>query len=380
MDMKHLFVVILCTFMMICGCSSPVIGPPPADTPQVTREILTSQVPSTPATIEPEPSTPVPTFTPLLELSNEPGATIVSYGDTNGLIAAINAANDRANDPGPDTIILEGGLFSLDEIYEGVDADGPSGLPSIRSNIIIIGNGAIIERSSDSHDEFRVFHVSERGTLELRELTIRNGSAPGFPGGGGIFNKGSVILQGCTIIDNSNTALYNSDGSITLENSTIHRNQGILGGGIFNRNPHLGQGQGVSIINSTISENLAGSGGGIYNFVGSVTLVNTIVAMNQDLYHGGDCAGNPILSNGHNLDSDGSCALGAQGDIPNTDPMLGPLTNDGGRTGTLSLQPQSPAIDAGDDTACSKTDQRGVLRPSGSHCDIGAYEFKTTDG
>ena len=39
------------------------------------------------------------------------------------------------------------------------------------------------------------------------------------------------------------------------------------------------------------------------------------------------------------------------------------------------LMPSSPAIDAGDDSTCPPTDQRGVPRPIGAHCDIGAFEF-----
>ena len=51
-------------------------------------------------------------------------------------------------------------------------------------------------------------------------------------------------------------------------------------------------------------------------------------------------------------------------------------------TPSLPLLPGSPAIDAGDDAVCAQTgadkvngvDQRGVTRPQGAHCDIGAFE------
>jgi hypothetical protein len=54
------------------------------------------------------------------------------------------------------------------------------------------------------------------------------------------------------------------------------------------------------------------------------------------------------------------------------DPMLGPLSDNGGPTQTMALLPGSPAIDAG--TSCTATDQRGVTRPQGAACEIGAYE------
>jgi predicted outer membrane repeat protein len=56
------------------------------------------------------------------------------------------------------------------------------------------------------------------------------------------------------------------------------------------------------------------------------------------------------------------------------DPKLGPLGNYGGSTQTLPLVSGSSAIDAGNDSACPAADQRGVARPQGAHCDIGAFE------
>src|SRR5205814_2005 len=61
---------------------------------------------------------------------------------------------------------------------------------------------------------------------------------------------------------------------------------------------------------------------------------------------------------------------------------LGPLADNGGPTLTHALLLGSAAIDAGDDAVCaadpvSGVDQRGVIRPQGAHCDIGAYERPT---
>jgi hypothetical protein len=54
------------------------------------------------------------------------------------------------------------------------------------------------------------------------------------------------------------------------------------------------------------------------------------------------------------------------------DPRLGPLQDNGGPTPTHALLPGSPAIDTS--SACPATDQRGVTRPQGAGCDIGAFE------
>ncbi|MCB0108002.1 MAG: hypothetical protein KDE53_18900 [Caldilineaceae bacterium] len=77
----------------------------------------------------------------------------------------------------------------------------------------------------------------------------------------------------------------------------------------------------------------------------------------------------------HNLSDDDSCGASfAQVDAAALN--LGPLTNNGGPTATIALNAGSVAIDAGDNTRCPATDQRGVMRPVGSHCDIGAFEFQ----
>ncbi len=54
------------------------------------------------------------------------------------------------------------------------------------------------------------------------------------------------------------------------------------------------------------------------------------------------------------------------------DPRLGSLQDHGGLTLTMALLSGSSAMDNG--SACESTDQRGVARPQGAGCDIGAYE------
>lgn len=130
----------------------------------------------------------------------------------------------------------------------------------------------------------------------------------------------------------------------------------------------------VSILNSSFSENIdeVGRGNNIYNDPGrSITLKNTAVSNTGT---GTSCLGT-ITSQGHNLDSENSCQFTDTSDLINTDPKFGPLQNNGGNTLTYALLPGSPAIDHGGNTGCPATDQRGVARPKGAACDIGAYEF-----
>jgi len=89
-----------------------------------------------------------------------------------------------------------------------------------------------------------------------------------------------------------------------------------------------------------------------------------------------NCIGPISESAGYNLDSGASCGFSKSTDLTTTDPLLGPLFNYGGPTSTMALLPGSPAIDHGGASVngCPTTDQRGVVRPQGPACDIGAYE------
>ena len=97
-----------------------------------------------------------------------------------------------------------------------------------------------------------------------------------------------------------------------------------------------------------------------------------------------DVAGQEIYNDDEGLSSidysivQGGCPTGTTcAHTPiTTDPVLGFLADNGGSTKTMWPKTSSPAIDSGDDTMCPATDQRGVARPQGIHCDIGAVERK----
>ena len=101
-----------------------------------------------------------------------------------------------------------------------------------------------------------------------------------------------------------------------------------------------------------------------------MTLQNTIVTNSPA---GGNCSAS-ITDGGGNLSYPDATCPGINGN-----PLLGPLQDNGGPTHTMALLPGSAALDAADDAICAaapvnKRDQRGIARPQGPHCDIGAYE------
>ena len=236
-------------------------------------------------------------------------------------------------------------------------------------------------------------------TLKITNSTISGNSAT--DNGGGIYNFGGTLtLTDSTISGNSAYiagGIFHKIGDLTLTNSTVSGNTASIAGGIDNE-------YNMTIINSTIAGNTATVTGGIDNEY-SMTIINSTIAGNSATNTGGGIfsggvlqiknsilAGNtggncftPILDGGHNLDSGTSCGFSAAYDsLPGTDPKLGALADNGGSTQTMALGSGSPALDTGDDSVCNdattvnKLDQRGMARPQGAHCDMGAFELDKT--
>ena len=271
--------------------------------------------------------------------------------------------------------------------------------------VFTIGTGvtASISGLSVTNGSYYTGGITNNGTLTLTACVLKNNSGNlgalynlgtlsvvssvvSDTSGVGVFNQGMLTLTNSTVRANSGGGINNPYGTskLVVTNSTISGNGG--GGGVLNAGMAtltnttvsgntgggIGNQGGATLVlsNCTIYGNLttAGQGGGINN-AGTATLTNTLVANHAR----GDCAG-MIISNGHNLDDDGTCGFTASGDLPNVfSAGVGLLTNNGGATETHALLPGSPAIDAGDPGTCPTTDQRGVARSGG--CDIGAYEF-----
>jgi hypothetical protein len=242
------------------------------------------------------------------------------------------------------------------------------------------------------------------GTLTADHIIVTKNQA-GMPccsgggGGGGIDNNGDMTINNSLITENtiiggfSGSAINNSE-DLTINRSLISQNTG---------KPAIDTWTGtLNINNSTVSNNVSGginvastiviinnstitknTGiGGIYNRYNenSITIENSILAGNKSGSFAQDCWG-LLKSLGYNIIGDNrNCNFQASTEDQvgtNTDPinpLLGALHDNGGNTATHALWVGSPAIDAGNPATCLLTDQRGVDRPVGSTCDIGAFE------
>jgi hypothetical protein len=227
---------------------------------------------------------------------------------------------------------------------------------------------------------------SAGATLTLNNSSIFDNQAGAD--GGGIFGSGTLVLTNSTISGNQSGGngggIAATSGALDGTNITISGNQANgNGGGIFSS-------ASVALASATVTENSSvGSetqGGGIYHGgQGGFTLRNTILARNNGA-SSADCSGT-LTSQGYNLVGDDSgCAFQAAGGDQvgrgdgAIDPLLGQLAGNGGPTPTHALLEGSPAIDAGNPTVCPASDQRGVVRPQGRGCDIGAFESSFTVG
>ena len=211
--------------------------------------------------------------------------------------------------------------------------------------------------------------------------TTISGNTSGYYGGGVVTN-GNMLITQSTI--NNNTAANQGGGiwggNLSIINCTVSGNHADSSGGGVTAKSN------TSISNSTIVHNTTDywTGGGI-TFDPNNTIKNSIVALNTaaalDL---SDCAGQPPLNAvGENLSSDYDVSCKFNGFTIQSDPLIGPLADNGGSTWTHALLPGSPALDAATDCTDSTGtpltfDQRFASRPGGQACDIGAYEDSDT--
>src|SRR6266516_7421302 len=295
-----------------------------------------------------------------------------------------------------------------------------SGELVINRNITISGPGAnllAISRAANAAP-FRIFHVMLGHAVIIEGLTISNGSVLNTFGGG-IYNfESALTVISCALASNSALGQQGSGGgifsngggaggnaSLIIINSAFSGNAATTGGAIGN-NGSSGMAN-LTISNSTLSGNSASFvGGGVDDHTASGTATVTITtstlsentSSNISMFKGGMLdIGNTVLkaavsgvnldigklatvtSHGYNVCSDnGGGYLNGPGDQINTDPMLGPLQDNGGPTFTHELLTGSPAIDAGDPnfTPPPYYDQRGPVFWRGRHdrIDVGSFE------
>ena len=316
------------------------------------------------------------------------------------------------------TVTIQGVTISNGSTFQGF-AIGGAGIWNDHSNLTV--NNCVLTGNAVDHQVSGGGISNDAGVSGSASLTINNsiiaGNNLGASGtanfGGGIYNYG-----------------IHGNATLTMNDSTISGNQAFQGGGLFNDGGVTGSIAVVTINNSTFSGNYADQyAGGIMNegneggqstvivtnstfagnsscncnfFAGAIfNDGNTqpggaMLEMGNTIFKGGLTnpsnifnQGGVVISDGYNLTNDvgvlntngGIGGFNGPGDQINTDPMLGPLRNNGGPTFTHELLSGSPAIDAGDPnfTPPPYYDQRGpdFWRVRNGRIDVGSLEVQS---
>lgn len=196
------------------------------------------------------------------------------------------------------------------------------------------------------------------GVLAVTDSTL-DGNDALYDGGGIYSSGGTATVAGSTISHNfaryGGGGIHSESGTLTMSNSTIGGNSALRSGaGVLSNGT-------IELSHVTLSGNTSNVSGGGIDGGGHGTIDHSIIAGNSqtsgsDIHLGGTWTGSDNLTSTTNLD-------------------LGPLQDNGGPTRTMLPGAGSTAIDAIPLQACSESvDQRGIARPQGAGCDIGAVE------
>jgi predicted outer membrane repeat protein len=378
-------------------------------------------------------------------VSNQTGASGYDFGggaifSQGGFVTVMDSTftdNDANNAGGGAIHILQSGLTIADSTFTdntagdqggAIYVDGVGGGSGVFSIVRSRFSGS---RSRNSGGAIYVNMYEDTNSFTVdRTSFIDNAVTTGTRAQGGAICGGSTNIGGGTgnasititnslfadnfagvsnVLDGSGGALnFNQRARVTIANSTFNNNRangftntGNANGGaivIINNTTQF------QIINSTISNNFASwLGGGISSSPNGI-LRNTILAYNTatgianfqqhcttELAEAGFNLQYPPRLTNANFFNDVTCFAGKsapnQTGLPEfQDPLLSPLTNNGGPTLTRALQSGSPAIDTGSNAICAAVpinnlDQRGQTRPvdgdglNDAQCDVGAFEF-----
>ncbi len=310
---------------------------------------------------------------------NNGGPSVANYGTLT--VSDCSMSEGHTGGPGGGALYNDGDLnISSSSFTENTAASGPNG------GAIDSGGGSVTITDSTISDNQVGDGTgggiqNDAGTMNITDSTISDNNS--LDAGGGIFNAGTMSVTGSTIAHNAAVGGGGIDntGSLTVTDSTISGNNaeapdnqsGPGSGGILNTGRLL-------VIASTIAQNI--HGGGIENNGGTATLAATVLASMSPFY---DCTG-AIVDEGFNIDDDGTCDFSAAAhSYSDGKPHIGPLQDNGGPTetqepalGSLPLDEIPAGTATGGVTLCPGTDQRGIARPQGNGCDIGAVELSPT--
>lgn len=333
----------------------------------------------------------------------------ISFTNAAGTISSSRFTTNFAENSGGAIHSLQSDVAIHDSVFEDNGSDEAGGAITFTSNS---GTFDFTITGSNFLDNFATGFGGAIFQTQRTNMTIERSTFEGNRGreGGAIrlFGLNSTIRDS-SFIDNAASvgrdafdpskrggAISHGNGDVLIEGSTFTENFGRTSGGAIYHRSH----DDLDIVNSTFSGNLTDEqGGAIYSEAGrtrifsstilanssvdnvaaalqidgTIEMQNSIIGDHEGIACGFGDAGE-LISGGFNLIDIDDCIFFEETDILVDDVLLGDLTDNGGPTLTHLPLEGSPAIDAGG-FDCPATDQRGILRPQGRECEIGAVEI-----
>jgi predicted outer membrane repeat protein len=213
-------------------------------------------------------------------------------------VVSLREAIRRANaHPGPDTILLPAGTYTLTQ-----------GQLSVTDSLTIVGRGVtsgatVIQGDPSALFRERLFDVLGKINMSFANLTLQNGGTAfkklGFDGGAVQALSANILLNNCVVSGNvglKGGAINAEAGRVTLRNTTLTGNSTIGNGGAVCAGPG-----GVVLDNDTFRDNHAdGRGGAVFVALGDVAVSHSSLNFNSAANGGAidDGDGNVSIRNG----------------------------------------------------------------------------------
>ncbi|MEZ4861597.1 MAG: choice-of-anchor Q domain-containing protein [Caldilineaceae bacterium] len=287
-----------------------------------------------------------------LTMAGSPRAAIVNNGGTVTVNASRFISNTNGSDGG--AIVNQNGTLTINSTTFAQNQGAQGGaIVSTGSAQLAIDDSDFIENRATIGNGGAISVTAQHGPITISKTTFFSNEASNRESG-----SGGALAVG-------------ENGQVTLVNDTLVGNHAAgeaSGGG---HALYLQAGATVAATNSTIAFHIFDRGAASINVAiwaeptARITLANSIL-------HDSECFG-PATDNGHNVAS--FAQNGCNITNVSSTAILDFYDTNGGRHITYQPRKNGPASDKIDSALCPATDQRGISRPQGAKCDIGAIEY-----